>query len=147
MGLIRPYDRLAKYGPNRPHSGRKRARVGIVHSWANHNGPSLRPTPLRDPKWTSVLSGFCFAAMRKLSSGQLHRATPNGRPFCPVFVRLDRDLGSCPGLSWDAVAVHLARDRIHLPHPIREGQKCLNLHQTTSNPNVCPKIKIVLQPN
>ena len=27
--------------PNRPHSGRKRARVGIVRSWADHNGPSL----------------------------------------------------------------------------------------------------------
>ena len=51
MGLLRvvssmgknngPYDRLAKHGPNRPHSGRKRARVGIVRSWADHNGPSL----------------------------------------------------------------------------------------------------------
>ena len=27
--------------PNRPHYGRKRARVGIVRSWADHNGPSL----------------------------------------------------------------------------------------------------------
>ena len=26
---------------NRPHYGRKRARVGIVRSWADHNGPSL----------------------------------------------------------------------------------------------------------
>ena len=41
MGLIRPYDRLAKHGPKRPHSGRKRARVGIVRSWADRNGPSL----------------------------------------------------------------------------------------------------------
>ena len=41
MGLIRVYDRLAEHGPNRPHSGRKRARVGIVRSWADHNGPSL----------------------------------------------------------------------------------------------------------
>ena len=39
--LYGPYDRLAKHGPNRPHYGRKRARVGIVRSWADHNGPSL----------------------------------------------------------------------------------------------------------
>ena len=39
--LYGPYDRLAKPRPNRPHYGRKRARVGIVRSWADHNGPSL----------------------------------------------------------------------------------------------------------
>ena len=39
--LYGPYDRLAKHGQNRPHSGRKRARVGYVCSWADRNGPSL----------------------------------------------------------------------------------------------------------
>ena len=51
--------------------------------------------------------------------GHLHRATPNGRPFCPGSFRLGRDLGSCPGVSWDAVAVRPARGRIHLPHSVR----------------------------
>uniref|UniRef100_A0A8R7U7V1 Uncharacterized protein n=1 Tax=Triticum urartu TaxID=4572 RepID=A0A8R7U7V1_TRIUA len=44
--------------------------------------------------------------------GQLHCTTPNGRLFCPDSVHLGRDLGSCPGVSWDAVAMRLARGRI-----------------------------------
>ena len=42
MGLIwagRSIDQT--WANNRPHYGRTRARVGIVRSWANHNGPSL----------------------------------------------------------------------------------------------------------
>ena len=54
-----------------------------------------------------------------MSLGQLHRATPNGRPFCPDSVRLGRAMVSWPDVSWDAVAVRPARGRIHLPHPVR----------------------------
>ncbi|SPT17435.1 unnamed protein product [Triticum aestivum] len=57
------------------------------------------------------------------------RATPNGRLFCPDSVRLDRAMGSCPGESWDAVAVRPARDPIDLPHPVRQDQKCPYFHQ------------------
>ena len=48
--------------------------------------------------------------------GHLHRATPNGRPFCLDFIRLGRTMGSCSGLSSDAVVVRPARGRILLPH-------------------------------
>ena len=42
MGLLRPYDRSAKHGPITDHiMGRKRARFGIVRSWADHKGTSL----------------------------------------------------------------------------------------------------------
>ena len=42
MGLLWPYDPSAKHGPITDRiMGRKRARVGIVRSWADHNGPSL----------------------------------------------------------------------------------------------------------
>ena len=42
MGLLRAVWLVGQtWANNRPHYGRKRARVGIVRSWANHNGPSL----------------------------------------------------------------------------------------------------------
>ena len=42
MGLIRTYDRLAKHGPITDRiMGRKRARVVIIRSRADHNGPLL----------------------------------------------------------------------------------------------------------
>ena len=42
MGLIRAVGSIGQtWANNRLHYGRKRARVGIVRSWADHNGPSL----------------------------------------------------------------------------------------------------------
>ena len=47
MGLLRVVSSMSLiHGPitwanNRLHYGRKRARVGIVRSWADHNGSSL----------------------------------------------------------------------------------------------------------
>ena len=42
MGLIRAVSSIGQtWANNRPHYGRKRARVGIVCSWADHNGSSL----------------------------------------------------------------------------------------------------------
>ena len=51
MGLLRVVSSMAllrvvlsvgqTWANNRPHYGRKWARVEIVHSWADHNGPSL----------------------------------------------------------------------------------------------------------
>ena len=82
--------------------------------------------------------------------GQLHRATLNGRPFCPDSVRLGRAMGSCPGLSWDAVAVRPMRGRIRLPHLVRQGLEMpiFSYENKFARPNInCLKIKIVLQPN
>ena len=42
MGLVRAVLSVGQTWANtRQHYGRKRARVGIVCSWADHNGPSL----------------------------------------------------------------------------------------------------------
>ena len=51
MGLLRAVSSMGllwavcsvgqTWANNRPHYGRKWARVGIVRSWADHNGPSL----------------------------------------------------------------------------------------------------------
>ena len=42
MGLLRAVYRLAKHGPIMDRiMGHKRARVGTVRSWADHNGASL----------------------------------------------------------------------------------------------------------
>ena len=42
MGLLRAVRSIGQtWANNRPQYGRKRARVGIVRSWADHNGPSL----------------------------------------------------------------------------------------------------------
>ena len=42
MGLIWDGRSIGQtWANNRPHYRRKRARVGIVRSWADHNGPSL----------------------------------------------------------------------------------------------------------
>ena len=42
MGLIRAVSSIGQtWANNRLQYGRKRARVGIVRSWAEHNGPSL----------------------------------------------------------------------------------------------------------
>ena len=42
MGLIRAVSSIGQtWAKNRPHYGRKWARVGVVRSWANHNGPLL----------------------------------------------------------------------------------------------------------
>ena len=42
MGLLRVVRSVGQtWANNRPHYGRKWARVEIVRSWADHNGPSL----------------------------------------------------------------------------------------------------------